>query len=248
MRAGLACPESSVRHVRRYESTVTQRSDIVSTHGWVSMSEGVSTVFANRQDAGEQLARLLTTYQDDPTVMVLGIPRGGVIVAERVARALGAPLDVAVSAKVGAPGNPEYAVGAVAADGEVVVNPTAGYSAREVAALSGAAFEKVHRQLALWREGRQSFDLTGRTALLVDDGLATGLTARATLGWLHRQGAAKVVLAVPVAPPDTIAALRKDADEVVVVDVPSGFSAVGQFYRDFGQTSDEEVRAALGSR
>lgn len=202
-------------------------------------------MFTNRVDAGEQLAGLLVGYREDPSAIVLGIPRGGVIVARRVADALGAPLDVAVSAKVGAPGNPEYAIGAVAADGEVVVNPSAGYSAREVAVLSGAAFEKVHAQLALWREGRQELDLAGRTVLLVDDGLATGLTARATLGWLHRQGAAKVVLAVPVAPPETVATLSKEADEIVVVETPAGFSAVGQFYGEFGQTSDEEVRAAL---
>ena len=203
---------------------------------------------ANRRDAGVRLGELLGGYAHDPDVIVLGIPRGGVVVAREVARALGAPLDVAVSAKVGAPGNPEDAIGAVAADGEVVINPGAGYSAREVASLSGAAFEKVHAQLAMWREGRQAPDLAGHTVLLVDDGLATGLTARATLGWLHRQGVAKVVLAVPVAPPDTIAALSGDADEIVAVATPEVFSAVGQFYADFGQTSDAEVREELGYR
>lgn len=202
-------------------------------------------MFANRADAGERLARLLAAFRDDPTLIVLGIPRGGVIVAEKVAQALRAPLDVAVSAKVGAPGNQEFAIGAVAADGEVAVNPRAGYSAREVRELSGAAFEKVHAQLARWRGDRQALDLRDRTVLLVDDGLATGLTARATIGWLHRQGAAKVVLAVPVAPPDTIAALRPEVDAMIVAETPQGFSAVGQFYGDFGQTSDEEVHAAL---
>ncbi len=173
---------------------------------------------------------------------MLGIPRGGVIVAAEVARALGLPLDVAVAAKVGAPGNPEYAVGAVAADGEVTANPGAGYSAEQVRAISGAAHAKVEAQLAKARGDRPPLELAGKTAILVDDGLATGLTATAAADWLRREGAARVVVAVPVAPPDTVRAMSAHADEVVVVEVPRLFSAVGQFYREFGQTDDAEVR------
>jgi len=187
----------------------------------------------------------LRAFEGASDAVVLGIPRGGVIVAAEVARALHLPLDVAVAAKVGAPGNPEYAIGAVAADGEVTANPGAGYSAAEVRAQSQSAFAKVRAQLAMLREGREPLRIEGRTVLLVDDGLATGLTAIAAADWLRRQGAGRVVVAVPVAPPDTVRRMGEHADEVVVVEMPRLFSAVGQFYRDFGQTSDAEVRAAL---
>jgi putative phosphoribosyl transferase len=202
-------------------------------------------MFENRVDAGLHVAKALHGVSLGDDAIVLGIPRGGVIVAAEVARALGLPLDVAVAAKVGAPGNPEYAIGAVAADGEVTANPGAGYSAAEVRAYSDAAFAKVRAQLDMWREGRGPLQLAGRTVLLVDDGLATGLTAIAAADWLRREGAARVVVAVPVSPPDTLNAMTRHADEVVAVEVPRWFSAVGQFYRDFGQTSDAEVRAAL---
>lgn len=202
-------------------------------------------MFADRADAGRQLAAKLGAYNGSPETYVLGIPRGGVIVAAEVATALGLPLDVAIAAKVGAPGNPEYAIGAVAADGEVTASPLAGYSEAEVRSHAGAAVEKVRSQLAQWRSDREPLSVGGCTVLLVDDGLATGLTARAAADWLHRVGASTVVLAVPVAPPDTVRAMRAHADEVVVVDTPSGFSAVGQFYRQFGQTTDAEVLATL---
>jgi predicted phosphoribosyltransferase len=206
---------------------------------------GGEVVFADRVDAGRQLAEALRLITPADQTVVLGIPRGGVIVAAEVARSMGLPLDVAVAAKVGSPGNPEYAIGAVAADGEVSVNPGAGYSPEQVRALSQAAYAKVRAQLVMWREGREPLQIADRPVLLVDDGLATGLTAIAAAEWLHRQGAGRVVVAVPVAPPDTLARLRRHADEVVAVERPRVFSAVGQFYRDFGQTSDAEVRAAL---
>lgn len=202
-------------------------------------------MFSDRRDAGRRLAHALERYRSDPTAIVLGIPRGGVIVAAEVARVLGLPLDVAVAAKVGAPGNPEYAIGAVAPDGGVLVNPVAGYSRADVDALAGPARAKVAAQVALLRRGRPPLELAGRTAILVDDGLATGLTAKAAVEWLRRQGAGRIVVAAPVAPPDTVAALRRFADEVVCVEMPEWFSAVGQFYRVFGQTEDDEVLAVL---
>jgi len=202
-------------------------------------------MFADRIDAGRQLAAKLQAFKGAAETFVLGIPRGGVIVAAEVASALGLPLDVAIAAKVGAPGNPEYAIGAVAADGEVTANPLGGYSEAEVRAHAQAAYEKVRSQLAMWRSGQPELDIEGCTILLVDDGLATGLTARAAADWLHREGAVTVVLAVPVAPPGTVRELRGHADEVVVVETPAGFSAVGQFYSSFGQTTDAEVLAAL---
>jgi len=211
------------------------------------LKEGVFIMFDNRVDAGLRLAASLRGYAGDPAAIVLGIPRGGVIVAAEVARELALPLDVAVAAKVGAPGNPEYAIGAVAADGEVTANPHAGYSAEEVRALSAPALAKVHAQLARVRGDRGPLELAGRTAILVDDGLATGLTATAAADWLRREGAARVVVAVPVAPPDTVRAIGAHADEVIAVEVPQWFSAVGQFYRQFGQTDDAEVEAALAA-
>lgn len=202
-------------------------------------------MFRDRLDAGRRLAEALPVYRGAPDTLVLGIPRGGVIVAAEVARLLELPLDVAVAAKVGAPSNPEYAIGAVAADGEVTANPKAGYSDAEVREIAGAALRKVDEQLARARGALPPLELAGKTAILVDDGLATGLTAMAAADWLRRQGAAKVVVAVPVAPPDTVRAIASRADEVVSVEVPAWFSAVGQFYEKFGQTDDDEVHTAL---
>lgn len=221
-------------------------------------------MFTDREDAGRQLAAVLkgrlepngtgevsdaghsTPVVPGHRAVVLGIPRGGVIVAAEVARALGLPLRVAVAAKIGAPGNPEYAVGAVAADGEVFVNEAAGYSRAEVEAMSGEAKAKVRREIARWASGELVPDVARAFTILVDDGLATGLTALAAAHWLRREGAARVIVAAPVAPPSTVALFRNVADEVVVVESPDWFTAVGQFYARFGQTADDEVDEALG--
>lgn len=204
------------------------------------------SVFADRRDAGARLAVALAEWTSTPGGIVLGIPRGGVVVAAEVARVLGLPLDVAVAAKVGAPGNPEYAIGAVAPDGDVSVNPGAGYTLEEVREYSGEAFAKVTRYSALLRRGREPLELSGRTVILVDDGIATGLTAMAAADWARRQHAATVIVAVPVAPPHAVETMRRHADEVVVLETPHWFSAVGNFYHDFGQTTDSEVIALLG--
>lgn len=177
--------------------------------------------------------------------LVLGIPRGGVVVAAEVACALGLPLDVAVAAKVGAPGNEEYAVGAVAADGVVNASPVGGYSAEEVALMAGPARQKVAHELAAFRPNLLPIALSGRTVILVDDGLATGLTALAAVDWLRRQGAGRVVVAVPVASESAARDLAAAADELVVLETPPGFSAVGEFYGRFGPTGDDEVLALL---
>lgn len=198
-------------------------------------------MFDSRAEAGRVLAGKLRDHHGEAGTIVLGIPRGGVVVAAEVARELGLVLDIAAAAKVGAPGHSEYAIGAVAPDGVVLSNPGSRHSSREVERLSSAAVAKIRHELATFRRGREPLDVRGHTAILVDDGLATGLTAMAAADWLTRQGAARVIVAVPVAPPDTIAALSGHADEVVVVEVPASFSAVGQFYRDFSQTEDAEV-------
>ena len=205
-------------------------------------------MFTDRVDAGRQLAQKLSRYDRVPNTIVLGIPRGGVVVAAEVARALSLPLDVAVAAKVGAPGNPEYAIGAVAPDGVVTTGSAFGYSAAEVTALSGPAHDKIVRYLDELRGGRPALDLGGLAVLIVDDGLATGLTALAAAEWAKRQGATRVVVAVPVASDSAVALLGKAADEVVAVAVPQGFAAVGQFYDRFVQTEDVEVKRILAGR
>ena len=202
-------------------------------------------MFDDRTDAGRQLADALAAYKDAPDATVFGIPRGGVIVAAEVARVLDLPLGVAIAAKVGAPGYAEYAIGAVAADGVVTPNPEAGYSPEAVDELAGTARAKVARELTRLGGAHTLPEPTGRTAILVDDGLATGLTAIAAAGWLKRAGATRVVVAMPVAPPSTVLEMRRHADEVIVLDEPESFQAVGQFYRRFGQTDDSEVEAAL---
>lgn len=215
-------------------------------------------MFAHRADAGRRLAEKLEGYRSprrdapagsdgelDSLAVVLGVPRGGVTVAAEVARELGLPLDVVVATKVGDPSNPEFAIGAVAADGEVHVNPAASMPAEEVRRLSGPAHAKVTREVALFRDGRTPLDLEDREVIIVDDGLATGLTALAAIGFLRRLGAIRVVLAVPVAPHDTALMLAGYVDELVVLETPPHFSAVGQFYRSFDQVEDSEVLELL---
>ena len=197
--------------------------------------------YADRADAGRKLGARLRAEDIPADAVVLGIPRGGVVVAAEVARELGLTLDVVVPAKVGAPGNPEYAIGAVAPDGIVVPNPEAGYSAEEVARFSGPAHEKIQRSISMFLGDAEPIPLSGRTVVIVDDGLATGLTALAAVDYVRRQGAKRIILAVPVGSRSAVHALGEHADEVIAVDVPEGFMAVGQFYRHFGQTEDDEV-------
>ncbi len=204
-------------------------------------------IFEDRVDAGERLAEALKEHVG-PGTIVLGIPRGGVIVAEVVARTLGVPLDVVVPRKVGAPGNPELGLGAVA-PGVRVLDPwlierlgvSEEYLEREIAAEEA----ETVRRLRAYRGDRPPLDLTGKTAIVIDDGVATGGTAVAALRWARAQGAERVILAVPVAPPQTMQRLRHEADEVVALATPEPFFAVGEWYRRFDQTSDEEVVEAL---
>jgi predicted phosphoribosyltransferase len=204
--------------------------------------------FRDRHDAGRRLAQLLERNRYERPVVV-GIPRGGVPVAAEVARALGAPLDVAVVRKISAPQNPEYAIGALA-EGEVhVLNERAVHaldlSDAELRALVAHTNDDLTERLRRYRENRPPVELAGRTAILVDDGLATGSTALAALGSLRERGAARLVLAVPVAAPGSARALRDCADEIVCVETPQDMYAVGYWYEDFRPTTDEEVTALL---
>jgi predicted phosphoribosyltransferase len=204
-------------------------------------------MYEDRIDAGERLAEALKA-QAGPGTVILAIPRGGVVVGEVIARTLGVPLDVVVPRKVGAPGNAELGIGAVA-PGVRVLDPwlierlgvSEEYLEREIAAQEAETI----RRLEAYRAGRPPVDLHGRTAIVVDDGVATGGTAVAALRWARAQGAATVVLAVPVAPPQTLQRLRREADEVIALETPEPFFAVGEWYRSFDQTSDEEVIAVL---
>ncbi len=204
-------------------------------------------IFADRLDAGERLAKTLTDYAGIECV-VLAIPRGGVIVAEVVARALGAQLDVVIPRKIGAPMNPELGIGAVAPGVRVldqrmidVLGVSEAYVEREIEVQE----REIERRQLAYREGRPPADVGGKVAIVVDDGVATGGTAVAALRWARAEGASKVVLAVPVAPGQSLARLRREADEVVVLATPEPFFAVGEWYARFDQTSDEEVVAAL---
>jgi len=190
-------------------------------------------------DLGDELAR--RGYADRSDVVVLGVPRGGVEVACEVASRLGAPLDIVVVRKIGAPGNPEFAAGAVDVDGHVHANPQARV---DESWLRQAAVEErveAQRRLAAYRAGMPPLELAGRTAIVVDDGIATGLTALAALRWLRGRGTARTVLAAPVMPPDTLRRLGEEADEVVALETPVWFSAVGEFYGRFPQLTDADV-------
>ncbi|HEX6683327.1 MAG TPA: phosphoribosyltransferase family protein [Candidatus Limnocylindrales bacterium] len=202
--------------------------------------------FANRHAAGRELAARLE-YLRDQSPVILGLPRGGVPVAAEVARALGAPLDVIVVRKVGMPGQPELAVGAIGEQGARVINDRllAMADRDEVAKVEAAEREELERRVHEWRSGGKAVPLYGRTVVIVDDGIATGATAAVAAGVARMRGAARVVIAVPVAPPDAAAVLRSAADEVVVAMAPRGFSAVGQWYVDFAPTSNDEVTRLL---
>lgn len=208
-------------------------------------------MFRDRADAGEQLADLLGKEGIEADV-ILGIPRGALPVARPVADAYGVPLDVVVASKIGAPDNPELAIGAVASDGsrwlndELIerLNVPGAYVERE----GNREAEQARRKAERYRAGRGPLELAGKRAVVVDDGIATGATARACLRQLRGADAAHVVLAVPVGPPDAIESLRAEADVIVAVETPPHFRAVGQFYEVFEQVSDEAAMAYLDER
>ena len=204
-------------------------------------------MFADRVDAGTQLARELAGTVLAP-VVVLGIARGGVIVGAEIARALGAPLDVVICRKLGAPGNPELGIGAVAPGVRVIDEPIVrmlgvddGYLERETRRQAA----EIARRVEAYRAGREPVELTGVTAVVVDDGVATGVTAVAALRWARAQGATTVIFAAPVGPAGIERRLEGECDRCVVSVTPARLRAVGQWYERFDQTTDDEVRVAL---
>ncbi|MDI6823346.1 MAG: phosphoribosyltransferase family protein [Bacillota bacterium] len=205
-------------------------------------------MFADREEAGTLLGEKVAALGLGRP-LVLGIPRGGVVVAARVAQALGAPLDVIVPRKIGAPRNPELAIGAVGPDGQVIIDEglaaLVGASPTYIARESQRQSEEVKRRLDLYRRGLPPVRLAGEDVVVVDDGVATGHTVLAALRALRTQNPGSLTLAVPVAPPEVIPRLRAEADRLVCLLTPSPFYAVGQFYHYFPQVSDEEVAALL---
>jgi len=206
--------------------------------------------FKDREEAGKELARALLEFGDGNAV-VLGMPRGGVVVAREVADALGAPLDIVVTRKIGAPGEPEFALGAVTQEGDVIVDRRA---AESVGATPEYLQEEARRKKSEVKERMRSFrgdmpypSLEGKTIIIVDDGMATGNSMRAAVQSVMKRGPKEVIVAVPVAPREAVAELSREGTRVVCLEQPRFFFAIGEFYRDFEQVEDPEVRELLES-
>jgi len=207
-------------------------------------------LFANRQEAGRQLAQRLALLEGaESGALLLAVPRGGVVVAAEIARALRLPLDVFITRKLGAPGNEELAIGALSSDGTVVLDEqltrSTGADEAYIAQETERQRQEISRRLQRYRGERPPPAVTGRTVVLVDDGVATGATTLAALRALRKQAPGRLILAVPVGPPDSINRLSAEADEVICLATPEPFWAVGRFFADWSQTTDEEVATLL---
>jgi predicted phosphoribosyltransferase len=209
----------------------------------------MTRVFQNRAEAGRRLGQALHRYAGRTDTLVLALPRGGVPVGFEVARAIGAPLDLMLVRKLGVPGQEELAMGAIASGGVQVLNTelvaSLGLDAEVIAASAAREQRELARRELAYRGERPPPAIAGRCVILVDDGLATGATMRAAVAALRRQHPARIVVAVPVAPPDTVARLRAEADEVICLEAPAAFFAIGPWYREFPQLTDNEVRELL---
>lgn len=196
-------------------------------------------------EAGQKLAEALQKYKNAENTIILALPRGGVVIGYEVAKKLNLPLDIVVPRKIGAPGDPEFAIGAVGETGEGIFDEmTIGaYGITESYLKNEIKKEKAEaaRRLKLYRGSRPPLDLKNKTAIIIDDGLATGLTMRAAVKTVKKLGAAKIIVAVPVTPPEIAELIKKECDEIIYLEAPAFFGAVGSFYDEFGQTTDEEV-------
>jgi putative phosphoribosyl transferase len=214
-----------------------------------TLDSGSNRPFADRREAGKELAGKLSAYGGRQDVVVLALPRGGVPVAFEIADALDAPLDIFVVRKLGMPGHPEFAMGAIASGGVRVLSEDVirwyGIPDQEIEAVARQQLTELQRREREYRQGRVLTDLRGRTVILVDDGLATGSTMRAAIQAVRAHKPARVVVAVPVGAPSTCDEFADITDEIVCARTPEPFSAVGLWYRDFSQTTDQEVRALL---
>ena len=206
-------------------------------------------LFTDRHDAGKKLGLALASYKETPSILIIGLPRGGVVLAYEVARMLGQPLDVICPRKVGAPHNPELAIAAVTETGQGYFNTQLieafGVSSKYLDDECQKQQAVALKRLALYRKNMPPLDVDGKTIILVDDGLATGATMKAAIESIKQQNAAKIVVAVPVAPSDTAREITQLCDEFICLAIPREFYAVGQFYEIFDQTEDDEVIALL---
>jgi predicted phosphoribosyltransferase len=213
------------------------------------VAETKDRIFLDRADAGRALAAALEAYRGRDDVVVLALPRGGVPVAREIAAALGAPLDILIVRKVGVPGHSELAMGAIASGGVRVHNDEVIRHLRirpeQFEAVARREEQELERREREYRGTRPRPDLAGKTVIVVDDGMATGSTMHAGVRALRRLGPARVVVAVPHAPPDTCESIAREADEVVCLSMPEPYIAVGRWYREFGQLDDDEVRELL---
>ncbi len=209
-------------------------------------------LFRDRRDAGNQLANALQYLKQQPDLIVLGIPRGGVIVAAEVARGLRAPLDIIMARKLGAPNQSELAIGAVAADGTVFLNQDVvsdlSIAPAYIEQERDEQLAEIYRREALYRQGHAPRAIGGQTVIVVDDGVATGATTIAALRAVRKHAPKSLVLAVPVAPPETAQALARECDDALFLTMPDLFLSVGHFYTYFAQVTDAEVIAALQQR
>ena len=205
--------------------------------------------FLDRPDAGRRLAGALAKYADRPEVIILALPRGGVPVAYEVAHELRAPLDVFLVRKLGLPGHEELAMGAIASGGVRIIDQRLvemlGVLPEDIEHVTAREQQELERRERLYRDRRPPPDVAGKTVVLVDDGLATGSTMRAAVEALRKEGAGKIVIGVPIAAPDTCESMRSEVDDIVCAVTPEPFRAVGIWYVDFSETSDEEVRELL---
>lgn len=202
-------------------------------------------IFKNPQEAGQQLAEKLTTYKNNNQAIVLGLPRGGVVVAYEVAKILNLPLDIIVTRKIGAPGNEEFAIGSISEEGRGVFDEetiSAQMITREyIDSQVKKEKEEIKRRLEKYREGREPLDLKNKIAIIVDDGIATGSTVRAAIMSAREKGSQSIIVATPVVARDALKKIAQEVDEVIYLQAPILFYAVGQFYKDFTQTEDEIV-------
>lgn len=205
-------------------------------------------MFVDRTDAGVKLGEALLPYKDHP-VVVYALPRGGVVLGVEVARILHAPLDLIVVRKIGHPESPEYAIGAITEDGDIVLNPDEAQALDSGWITNAAAMElrEARRRSAVFLQGIRRIPAAGKTAILVDDGLATGLTMEAAIRQLRKRHPDQVVVAVPIAAGETVERLRPKVDNIVVLQIPPMLGAIGAFYRNFDQVSDNDVIALMKS-
>lgn len=201
--------------------------------------------FLDRKDAGLQLAKKLISYKNHPNTIVLGLPRGGVVTAAEIAKQLQLPLDIICARKIGAPNNPELAIGAVTETGEGYFNQDIldyiGVSSAYIQTQIEQEKKEAERRLRVYRQNRPPLNLKGKTAILVDDGIATGATMKASIQSVKASGADKIIVAAPVSAIETFDRIKEEVDEAIVLTTPIPFYAVGEFYRDFSQTTDKEV-------